>query len=262
MSSEEPGDDYMSDKLFENADVRPGLIWNRSTKRSVEISKKQKIRKKQKPMKVIENENREEGLNTALSSENKGFKLLQMMGYKPGNSLGKSENGITEPISITFKSDRGGLGRDTKILETKKKKEEEFKENLILSESARETLQNEYLSNVRNKVMTRQIKSDLFNSRKVCETLDKQKGLDGPNMKWFWPDSNNDTDTDADSEDSEDDAEVKAEVDAEELNEMEKLETLTKYLRSTHYYCIWCGTSYDDEKDLNQECPGNTADSH
>lgn len=62
---------------------------------------------------------------------------------------------------------------------------------------------------------------------------------------------------------------------------MEKLALLTKYLRSTHFYCIWCGTAFDgmftcdlkydvmdyekknvDMEDLDQNCPGDNAESH
>ena len=38
------------------------------------------MRKLHKPTKVLEAEKREEGLNTALNSENKGFAMLQKMG--------------------------------------------------------------------------------------------------------------------------------------------------------------------------------------
>ena len=40
-------------------------------------------------------------LYSAISSENKGHKLLQKMGWKEGQSLGKSEDGISEPVSIS-----------------------------------------------------------------------------------------------------------------------------------------------------------------
>ena len=46
------------------------------------------------------------------------------MGYKPGDSLGKSKSGIVEPIGIEVKNNRGGLGRETakkQIKETKAK---------------------------------------------------------------------------------------------------------------------------------------------
>lgn len=42
----------------------------------------------------------------------------------------------------------------------------------------------------------------------------------------------------------------------------EKLEMLTLYLRKTYLYCVWCGYSFEDEKDLQQDCPGPTKDDH
>lgn len=69
--------------------VRPGLIWNRRKQREIMINEEVK-KVKMKPISVIQNEKREEGMKTAISSENKGFQLLQKMGYQPGQSLGKS----------------------------------------------------------------------------------------------------------------------------------------------------------------------------
>lgn len=42
-----------------------------------------------KPVKEVQKERLEEGLSTAISSSNKGFSMLQKMGYQPGTSLGK-----------------------------------------------------------------------------------------------------------------------------------------------------------------------------
>ena len=36
--------------------------------------------------------------------------MLAKMGYKAGDSLGKSNSGIVEPIPVEVKIDRGGLG--------------------------------------------------------------------------------------------------------------------------------------------------------
>lgn len=39
---------------------------------------------------VLEAEKRDEGLGKSLDASNKGFALLQKMGYKPGEGIGKS----------------------------------------------------------------------------------------------------------------------------------------------------------------------------
>ena len=36
----------------------------------------------------------------AISVENKGHKMLSKMGWKTGDALGKSQSGITEPVSF------------------------------------------------------------------------------------------------------------------------------------------------------------------
>ena len=47
----------------------------------------------------------------SIDSSNKGFAMLAKMGYKAGESLGKSNSGRIEPIPIEVKNDRGGLGK-------------------------------------------------------------------------------------------------------------------------------------------------------
>ena len=75
----------MSDDFL--IDIRPGLL-SKSTKRKFKEPKKDMPR--QKKVKVLEEEARSKGLSAPLSSDNKGFNMLQKMGYKAGASLGKS----------------------------------------------------------------------------------------------------------------------------------------------------------------------------
>lgn len=44
-----------------------------------------------------------------LDADNKGFKMMKMLGWS-GGALGISGNGIEQPISIEMKVDRSGLG--------------------------------------------------------------------------------------------------------------------------------------------------------
>lgn len=41
-------------------------------------------------VKELEEQRRQEGLEKAIDSNNKGFSLLQKMGYKPGSGIGKN----------------------------------------------------------------------------------------------------------------------------------------------------------------------------
>lgn len=62
------------------------------------------------------------GLSTPLNSDNRGFNMLKKMGFTPGQSLGKSQSGISEPLPFSIKPNRKGLGGD-KLNKAKKKKE-------------------------------------------------------------------------------------------------------------------------------------------
>ena len=60
----------------------------------------------------LEAEKRHEGLQTSIDPSNKGFEMLARMGYKAGESLGKSNSGRVDPIPIEVKTknDRSGIG--------------------------------------------------------------------------------------------------------------------------------------------------------
>lgn len=76
-------------------DIRPGLIHSRTQQREHNIRKNktvtdEKNKQQNRPHRLLEAERREEGLNEAIGDSNKGFALLQKMGYKPGMAIGKS----------------------------------------------------------------------------------------------------------------------------------------------------------------------------
>ena len=79
----------MSDAFLQSLeDVRPGLK-TRSQKRKDKASEPSRTEPKHKKLKATEQEARSKGLATHISSENKGFSMLQKMGYKKGMGLGK-----------------------------------------------------------------------------------------------------------------------------------------------------------------------------
>lgn len=78
--------------LFVRQDVKPGVSMVRRVKEAMKKETQQKetnIRNRQKTFKEQEKESREAALQNSISNENKGFALLQKMGYKAGQGLGK-----------------------------------------------------------------------------------------------------------------------------------------------------------------------------
>lgn len=73
-------------------DVKPGVNMVRRVKETMKKEIKQKeanIKNRQKTFKEQEKESREAALQNSITTENKGFALLQKMGYKAGQGLGK-----------------------------------------------------------------------------------------------------------------------------------------------------------------------------
>ncbi|XP_055707470.1 G patch domain-containing protein 11 [Phlebotomus papatasi] len=266
MSSDE--EDYMSDKfLAQNIpNVRPGLIRNRERQREVEVEAKkakfdEETRARHKPSHVREKERLQEGLSSALSTENKGFALLAKMGYKQGESIGRSgSQGIVEPIGITVKTDRGGLGRDAALKQLAEKKQEIMRQRLLERSKTQPVSAEEFRKRMFQKAENRQIEGDLAKCQRTCERLDLSLDVAEPEMEWFWPpkpkeQKNKEEDADEDEEDEEEETE-------EDFEPAEKLDMLINYLRAMHLYCHWCGVKYTDVDDLTGNCPGATKDDH
>jgi G-patch domain len=77
-----------------SSDARPGLVPERVARQYQKEIKHKTLnfvnRSQNKPRHLLETEQREEGLKNALTSDNRGFKLLEKMGYKPGTAIGKT----------------------------------------------------------------------------------------------------------------------------------------------------------------------------
>ena len=81
------------------------------------------------------------------------------------------------------------------------------------------------------------------------EEVDEERGFE------IYDDNNIDMDRFKKEEQEEEVAETETDDDAR------LLECLT-YLRSEHFYCLYCGCTYENSESLNAECPGLTDDDH
>ncbi|XP_033166070.1 G patch domain-containing protein 11 [Drosophila mauritiana] len=266
MSDEE--DDYMSDKFLAGLqDVRPSLVHNRGNKRQIEVeSKKEELKKRQRETAAssgnIDNVRLQQSLNKPIPADNKGFQLLAKMGYKAGSGLGKTSDARTEPVGITIKSGRGGLGREAAVAELALKRQEIRRAHLLSRagiESGEEVSTEAYRRRATHKAEERKLQYDIKRCQQTCESLDLKSAITEPELDFFWPPKPKDED---ESQSDADDPEVEVPAKEEQYNPSEQLELLTGYLRTAYCFCYWCGTHYDDAEDLGSNCPGLTRDEH
>lgn len=209
MSDEE--EDYMSDAfLAKLQDVTPSLIKNTSVKRQNELElKKKELLRNKKPIHEQQKEKLKEGLNKAITSDNKGFAMLSKMGFKPGTSLGKSSTdstAIKEPIKINVNNDgRSGLGTQTAVREHHERQLSNLKRKINAADMSAE----DYRKQMRNVSDKRQEVWDLHKLQKTCRILDLEHHAKYPIHPWFWPEDKSKKD---DSDDDEDEEEVKTEL--------------------------------------------------
>ena len=135
MASNDSDDDYMSaDILNLCGDTRPGLLSRGAARALRGQTRHEQLNKqhRQKPLRQLERERRENALQTAIRQDNKGFALMQKMGFKPGMSLGRTgEGGRKEPVPIELKVNRSGFGHDKEV---KRKRELAGKAQMIAIE--------------------------------------------------------------------------------------------------------------------------------
>ncbi|CAC5363863.1 G patch domain-containing protein 11 [Mytilus coruscus] len=252
-------DDYMSDAILTKCtDTRPGLV-SANAARIHKVEKKireSNIKNIVKPKSVVEHEKREEGLQAAIKSDNKGFALLAKMGYKPGMGIGKQGEGRKEPVGINVKTEQWAAMRTSRHIKRQKMES---------------NLKRDFQQRMSSKFIDCKAERDVIKSQKVCEQLDSEMGTTIPDEWYFWPKSmlpkkkqKNETETGLSFEvvEEEEDDDEDEEEEEDFLTNQEKLEALTAYLRTIHLYCIWCGNKFEDEDDLSTNCPGDTADAH
>jgi hypothetical protein len=128
--NEDEEDDYMSMVIAEPSKPREKETYTQRRIRKERESEARGRVKSKAEQEADEAAAREAALsaslftNPATVSNNKGLAMMSKMGFKPGAALGSKDNAHarTEPIGISMKEDRGGIGLDS---EKKRKFREE-----------------------------------------------------------------------------------------------------------------------------------------
>ena len=104
-------------------------------------------------------------------------------------------------------------------------------------------------------------------AQKAAFDLDDRNGLANPTERLFWPSTvvktvsapkrqrmiDRDDKTNELVEEDEEEPEFEPEI---------LLNDITGYLRTTYFYCIYCGATYSNGEDLEANCPGNDITLH
>ena len=228
MSSD---DDYMKIQIPEAAPTTESYSKKRNNSKLASIQKNKKSKSEAVKLEYAKQQ--------PLTVENKGFQMLQKLGFKPGSALGKG--GLNEPIQVEIKNDRVGLGKtDTVKVKTenrlqKEKQEEAFVEKMSMKQEKR--LLELDLQKARLAIMA----ADEQVSKKSIYWLQKNQhvGIDGYCSEVI------------DVVDS-----VQEEFEAS--SDSNKLYECIQYLRKNYFYCIWCSSTFTDMNDMLENCPGNT----
>lgn len=192
----------------------------------------------QKKRIVSESMARTSGLEKPIEESNKGFQMLQKMGFK-------AEEGMKKPIPIEVKAGRSGLGMESatiqKLLDVECGRLQQFKQKTTFT------------------VQERWIIKDLKGSQRSCLNLDSDVQIASPCKEYFWP-SKVVKEMKAKEETSE--STYQEEEDEDLIDTAKKLEEITNYLRNFHKFCFWCGIKFDSSEDIGQNCPGSDREAH
>lgn len=135
---------------------------------------------RQLPVKELEELKRKEALETSsLKPDNKGFNLMVKMGYKSGETLGKSSSGsklkLLEPIPIEIKTDREGLGQSA-VRKQKLDEIEKLREKIKAKKRHQEeNTEQSYIKYKRTKFNLRKLRYNLHKCQRICYQLDSLK---------------------------------------------------------------------------------------
>jgi len=119
---------------------------------------------------------REEALSKSMftdpttASTNKGLAMMAKMGFKPGVALGSKSNvdARTEPIGISMKEDRGGIGLDTE-------KKRKFREEVEREGKRVKAEEGEYRERVRREREEVRLEGMVGAAMRVAERMDGER---------------------------------------------------------------------------------------
>jgi hypothetical protein len=259
----EEQDDYMSAAFLDSIEGKDEEVKSYKRKRIKQINESM-LKGNGKSKEILRIEEWDQSQSKKLTVKNKGFQMLLKMGYKEGQSIGKTlgKNALIDPIAVSLKNDKLGLGKSSKASKSYL--------SIAQKKAVEESLEKKKLR-FRDAMVDRRygqlLEKDAKKARHICMDLDEKNGKPQsplwprtiPIATLHLPPGVNTTselykstldDTESDQEDF------------DSLCMQDKMEILTAYLRSQYYYCQWCCIEYENMDDLERNCPGDDRRDH
>ena len=174
---EEEEDDYMSMAIVEPVSEVPETYTQRRIRLQREAEKRAYTPPKSELFKK-QAEEREATLQKSIledaeKKKSKGLTMMAKMGYKAGSALGKKNEegqgtGRLEPVGISIKEDRGGIGLDTL-------KRKEFTEKVEHEAKRVKADEGEYRERVRKEREEKRLEGLADSAARVAERMDAEK---------------------------------------------------------------------------------------
>ncbi|KAF3482086.1 coiled-coil domain-containing protein 75 [Arthroderma uncinatum] len=181
-SGEEEEDDYMSMSFLDEPQAKKETFTQKKLRKLREAEEKSRVPSKAE-LAAAEAARREAALSTsAIDTSSKGYQMMAKLGYKPGSALGKktpsetagteTDQRLTEPLGISVKENRGGIGLDTE-------KKRKFREELEGEAKRVKAVESDYLERVRTEREEKRQEGQFHAAQKVIERFDTENDEDG-----------------------------------------------------------------------------------
>ena len=177
-ASDDEEDDYMSMEIAEPAPSKAPETYTHRRLRLQRESEKRAYTPPKAELLARQAAKREAALQKSILEEaekkkSKGLAMMAKMGYKSGTALGKKDEegkgqGRLEPVGISVKEDRGGIGLDTL-------KRKEFNEKVEHEAKRVKTDEGEYRERVRREREEKRLNGLADSAMRVAERMDAEK---------------------------------------------------------------------------------------
>ncbi|PHH60409.1 hypothetical protein CDD81_1687 [Ophiocordyceps australis] len=263
--------DYMN-MSFADSDAKPETSLQRTRRLKLEALERGMVKSKAQHEQEVEAA-RKKGLATSLlhgpgAQQSKGLAMMAKMGFT-GGGLGKTADGTAtrEPITISIKDGRGGIGLDS---DKKRQQVDDAAHQDSLRAKRARCDAHDYRQRIGREQQEARRQAQFQAAQRLAQRLDQDGGNppeqpvpllyrrlvrqdhEAQDYATHYP-----TDSFHDDVELDHDAELDA-FDA--LSPSDRLSKALQYLRSKHYYCFWCKMAYPTHHLTG--CPGVTEEHH